>query len=276
MGSKPLPVSNFERSARCFADIWQLFAQRARAGHIEQVGGAIIASSCVAWPVLNAAFLSQPVDNADDLAACLRVSSQYFSARSLAWMFFPCTQWIAAHLHSSVPTIAAEFGLQPFMNMTGMEAAELRTPERTLPELEFRSTQDQSVRVALAEVNAAAYGLPVELALEPINVDGLWTDDVVGFVGYCDGAPVTSAAVIVYRDILYVALVASLPAVSKRGFAEAVMRYGLRTLAEKTGLKRTALHATPAGFSLYRRMGYLPVASFGAYISFPDHAPASP
>jgi hypothetical protein len=267
-----LPLLNFERSARCFSDIWQLFAQRARAGNVEQVGGVVIASSCVAWPVLNAVFLSRPVHDAADLAACLRVSSEYFSARSHGWMFFPCMQWIPKGLHSSIPAMAAEFGLQPLMNMTGMEAVQLEAPERILPELEFRSTQDPIVRVALAEVNAAAYGLPLELALEPINVDGLWTDDVVGFVGYCGGRPVTSAAVIVYRDFLYVALVASVPAVSKRGFAEAVMRYGLRTLSESTGLQRTALHATPLGLSLYGRMGYCPVASFGGYISSPHHA----
>jgi ribosomal protein S18 acetylase RimI-like enzyme len=272
VGGKLLSGLIFERSARYFADIWQLFAQRARAGHIEQVGSAIIASSCVAWPVLNAVFLSQPLHNLADLTACLGGCSEYFGTRSLGWMFFPCMQWIAEPLHSAVPAIATEFGLQPFMNITGMEADQLQTPERNLPELEFRSTQDASVRLALAEVNAAAYGLPVELALEPLNVDGLWTEDVVGFVGYWDGRPVTSAVVIVYRDVLYVALVASLPAVSKRGFAEAVMRCGLRTLAERTGLKRTALHATPVAFSLYRRMGYLPVASFPAYISFPRQA----
>jgi ribosomal protein S18 acetylase RimI-like enzyme len=265
-----LSVLHFEDSARCFSDIWRLFAQRARAGHIEQLDGALIVSSCVGWPVLNAVFLSRPVLHSAALAACLQVSSKYFSERSLGWMFFPCIQWIPEGLRASIPGIAAEFGLRPFMNMTGMEAMQLLPPERPLPQLDFRSTQDASVRVALAETNALAYDIPLELALEAINIDSLWTDDVVGFVGYHEGRPVTSAAVIVYQDILYVALVASTPEASRRGFAETAMRHGLRALAETTGLERTALHATPAGLSLYRRMGYRPVASFGGYISFPQ------
>ncbi|NJR63026.1 MAG: GNAT family N-acetyltransferase [Cyanobacteria bacterium CRU_2_1] len=43
------------------------------------------------------------------------------------------------------------------------------------------------------------------------------------------------------------------------------LRYSLAQAAQRYGKKRIALHATPAGFPMYQRMGYQPTADLRTY-----------
>ena len=263
----PSPQSEIDESALHFAEVWTLFARRARSGEVSRQAGLTLACSHVTWPILNSAFLIDAVADADDLRHRLQSAEQFFAARHLGWMFFPCESWMPDPLRGSVPQICAEFGLQRIMNMVGMVASGPTQPLRPLPSLEFRTTPREPVRIALAEVNAAAYQLPREIALEPINVEDLWADDAVGFVGYAEGQPVTSACVVVNRNVLYVALVATRPDCRNQGYAETAIRFGLEAMRKRTALQRTILHATPAGLKLYEQMGYRAVANFPAYLT---------
>jgi predicted GNAT family acetyltransferase len=51
-----------------------------------------------------------------------------------------------------------------------------------------------------------------------------------------------------------------------KGYAEAVMRHSLARASAATGIRRTVLHASPAGAPLYASMGYRPTARFTMYM----------
>jgi hypothetical protein len=51
----------------------------------------------------------------------------------------------------------------------------------------------------------------------------------------------------------------------RKGYGEATVRCALHAAYEATGLKRTSLHATDAGFPIYQRVGYHYVTGFRVY-----------
>ena len=66
---------------------------------------------------------------------------------------------------------------------------------------------------------------------------------------------------------LYVMMVASDAAHRNRGYAEAVMRRSLERAQAATGIRRTVLHASPAGRPLYASMGYRVTGEFMMYMA---------
>jgi predicted acetyltransferase len=64
---------------------------------------------------------------------------------------------------------------------------------------------------------------------------------------------------------LFLALVATLPGKQRKGYAEATVRKALYEGYPATGLKRTVLHASDAGFPVYERLGYRAVANIRLY-----------
>jgi hypothetical protein len=53
-----------------------------------------------------------------------------------------------------------------------------------------------------------------------------------------------------------------MPEARCKGYGEAVVRHALQTAYEATGISRTVLHATEAGYPLYLRLGYSPTVKF--------------
>ncbi len=97
------------------------------------------------------------------------------------------------------------------------------------------------------------------------NVLPLQTLSRPPLLGYENGRAVSTASAIVTEEYLYLALVATRPDARNKGYAEAVVRHALQTAHEATGLKRTILHATGAGFPVYKRVGYHPTARLMTY-----------
>ena len=78
-----------------------------------------------------------------------------------------------------------------------------------------------------------------------------------------------TATTIVQPECLYLALVATAPDVQGKGYGQMVLAHSLRKAHQATGLTRTILHSTQAGWPLYDRLGYRSVARLTCY------APAS-
>ncbi len=64
----------------------------------------------------------------------------------------------------------------------------------------------------------------------------------------------------------YVAMVATDPAMQRRGYAAAAMLHALDVAARTHGEHPTFLHATDAGRLIYARMGYEAVSTHTAYM----------
>jgi predicted acetyltransferase len=67
---------------------------------------------------------------------------------------------------------------------------------------------------------------------------------------------VSTATAIINEGCLFLFLVATTPEARCKEYGEAAVRQALQTAHEATGISRTVLHATEAGYPLYLRLGY--------------------
>lgn len=156
-------------------------------------------------------------------------------------------------------------GLVPMLPLTGMAAGRVAPPPA--PHNGFRLTMpaDDAGCSALLDINAAAYGLPLDDAKPMLGTAAFWRDKVL-VIGESAGAPVASTAVFPVDGCRYVALVATQPGQQRKGYADAVMRAALEQSETTFGDSITTLHATDAGRPVYERMGYSRLASHTAFI----------
>jgi ribosomal protein S18 acetylase RimI-like enzyme len=105
----------------------------------------------------------------------------------------------------------------------------------------------------VAALNVAAYGI------EWADVLGAWhgppPPDMQVLAAHEGGRAIACGVALDVGDTMGVYLVATAPAVRKRGLGTAVMR-GLLAAARRRGLAASVLQATDDGFGLYRRLGY--------------------
>lgn len=254
-------------SNRFFAQAWEFWARRSKAGLVARPPGLRVAWMNVTWPICNLTFLSEPAEA--DLDSRVQAALEYAREHHRGWLLMACQDFLPGRSSSS--DVFARHELELAVPFTGMAADRLLPPRRPLPDLEFRPVNDLETRRAYCEVNAVAYDDPIDLVLEALGGEALWGEGTFGFIGYVEGEPVTTANTIVMGDTLYMSLVATRPEDQRKGYAEAVMRHSLARAQEATGVERTVLHATPAGRPLYQEMGYRPVVDFLGYAAGGGH-----
>jgi GNAT superfamily N-acetyltransferase len=188
----------------------------------------------------------------------------YAAGQPHPWFAVACTERLPAGWQD----VVAEAGLHVALPMTGMVADALLPPRRQAPDLALRRVGDEASRRAVATINDRAYAVPAGTCDCLLGAD-LWQDDLFGVVGSVGGEDVSTATAYAVGDVLYVAMVATLPGHGRKGYGELVMREALRLAGEARGpgaipatSARTALHASEAGRPVYAAMGYEEVAHF--------------
>ncbi|GHH94136.1 GNAT family N-acetyltransferase [Streptomyces capillispiralis] len=162
-------------------------------------------------------------------------------------------------------TAAEQAGLVHAFPGTGMAGDLLPIPEPAHADLTFvRVTTDDRLR-DFADLNARAYGFPVEDGRDGLARSTLWKSRVHAYLGVREGVPVSCAATVEAQGRLFVLLVATDPAWQRRGYGEAVTRKALYEGARATGTTRATLHATEAGAPVYPRIGFEPNSPMGFY-----------
>ena len=156
--------------------------------------------------------------------------------------------------------LAAETGWLRSMQLVGMAADRLHPARMAEPGLDYRLVDDAQTGFDLGLVNSLAYEIAPDSA-DCLREMTLWANGAFGIVGYDVGRPVTGATAFVMGDIIYVAMVASVPGLHRRGYAEAAMRRAIAAAQAVAGDKRIWLHATDVGAPLYRSMGFVDSAS---------------
>lgn len=159
----------------------------------------------------------------------------------------------------------ASSGLVPMLPLTGMAAGRVAPAPSLNNGFRLTYPDDDAGCSALLNINAAAYGLPLDDAKPMLGSAAFWRGKVL-VIGESTGTPVASTAVLPVDGCRYVALVATQPGHQRRGYAEAVMRAALEQSETRFGDSITTLHATDAGRPVYERMGYSRLASHTAYI----------
>jgi ribosomal protein S18 acetylase RimI-like enzyme len=257
-----------------FHDAWRFFARASASGEVLELPEVSIAASHVTWAMMNAAFVPRPVETEEALRRAARAAAHYFAPHPRAWMLAVCEDWVPGPLRDRLNVLFAPQGLRPVLVATGMVAERLLPELRPPPRLRWHAASDSRGRCDLADINALSYDVPVATGRKTFDVPGLFTGDNRGYVGYRLDAAATCAAVLRGVGAAYVSMVATHPAHRQLGLAEAVMRHALAEARRDWGLERTVLHATPAGLSVYRRLGYRPVTRFRFFMA--DVPRASP
>lgn len=218
----------------------------------------------VAMPVYNHAVLTSPVDSVDDLRTRVDAVLDFARERSSPWMFSPCEAWLPDGAHE----LLAALGLTLAMQLTGM-ATDRLTDSPVNAGLDIRPLSGREGSRLIGDLNCAAYGMPMEWSAET-DWESFFGDNVFSCALYDGGVPASTATVLLLDGCLNVVSVATPAPFQRRGYAEAVVRWCVEKAVAATGVSRTLLHASRAGYPLYLRLGYQPVAEFTAWSPAPE------
>jgi GNAT superfamily N-acetyltransferase len=245
-----------------FISAWQLIGRPFPAVDQRTSLGLAITWPNTRFPFYNSVFLTEPMTDARVLRDTVQEAVAYMRARESGGLFIVCLDHLSGSAKDRAASILAQARLVQALPMTGMAGDILPMEAPAHPTLRFVRIADDATIQAFAQLNCVSYGVPIETGLSLVKEHTLWQEHAYGFVAYEGQRPVSTATAIVNDGCLFLFLVATAPGSRRKGYGEAVVRHALQTAHEATGIRRTVLHATEAGYPLYRRLGYHPTGKF--------------
>jgi GNAT superfamily N-acetyltransferase len=248
-------------SVQQLSDTWRTFVLDYGPGDVCDLPGMAIRWADSKFRFWNCiAFTDQGADS-QLLERRLAEAASYMRQKSQPGFIWLFEEMLAPSCRAELPAAADRAGLQLSFSGFGMAGNFLPIPEPKHPNLNFRRVTSDKDLSAYADVNSRAYNMPLEAGRDGLNRSVLWKTRMHTYLGLLDGIPVSAAATVQTNDCLFLALVATVPEVQRRGFGEATVRKALFEGARSTGLTRSVLHATMAGAPVYERIGYSKVAT---------------
>jgi GNAT superfamily N-acetyltransferase len=245
-----------------FITIWKMIGRPfPRVDQTDKPGLAITWPN-TQFPFHNALFLTGRLTDAQVLLDRVQEAAAYMRASTNGGWFVVCLDNVRGAAKESLPTILDQAKFVQAIPMTGMAGNILPMKASGHPALRFERILDDSTIQEFAEINCVSYDVPHETSLSLIKEHTLWHEHAYGFVAYEGDKPVSTATAIINEGRLFLFLVATMPEARQKGYGEAVVRHALQTAHEATGIRRTVLHATGAGYPLYLHLGYRPTAKF--------------
>lgn len=248
-----------------FIKSWKYFTSQLSRSENLEIGGLAINWGNTATKFFNTIVVANPIQDEADLEAKIKLARDYADKHSKPWWLAICEDWLPENIRPQVPEILSRYELVPFIHLTGMAADRLLPPVKPLPTLDCISVNNLETRRALILINAIGFEIPSEPWRELFEIDKFWRKTVFASVGYVGDKAVSSAIILLLDGRFDVAFVATLPEYRKQGYAETVIRHCLTQAEQYCGTCPTVLHASPAGTSLYQKMGYHAVTHFQIY-----------
>ena len=233
-------------------------------GEVRELHGVSIASAGVTFQMFNAAFLSAPVASEVELAQRILLASLHFEKRAQEWAYWVCEDWMDARTRKRSKKLFDKHGLRHTVDLPGMVAERVLLPAKPLPPLDVRRVADSTTRDAFFAIGSVCFNVPLSWFREVFEQQAVW-DRFIGYVGYREGEPVSTAAVVVGAGAAGVYNVATIPGFQRHGYGETVMRHALGAVRREHGIERSILQSTPAGYRLYERMGYRTITTVAVY-----------
>jgi ribosomal protein S18 acetylase RimI-like enzyme len=237
-------------------------------GTVREQNGLTLVNSGVSFSAFNAALLNGPaVDRPVELQTRLRAAKRYFQGEKMPWSFWMPDEIVSPQARESSSVAIRASGLRWVAQHEGMIADELAAPLRALPALEFRRVFDRATRAHFARLSSSVFDLPAPISTAVYGQQGFWRGTMSAWVGYWEGHAVCCAATEPAAGVIGIYSVATHPGFRRRGFAESITRHALDEARSATGLHACILHATRAGQSLYRHMGFRYSTRLDVYVS---------
>jgi ribosomal protein S18 acetylase RimI-like enzyme len=256
----------FESVADNLRESFRVVAAGRGKGEIRELGGVSIASAGVRFQMFNAAFLSSPIATEAELAQRILLATLHFESRDLDWAYWVCEDMMEPRIRRASRRIFERHGLRHSVDLPGLLAERVAPPVKALPALEIRKVHDAATRDAFCAIASVCFHVPIQWFLEVFDNLGVW-GRFAGYVGYLDGEPVSTTAIVMGGHAIGVYNVATIPQHQRRGYGETIMRHALARAYDEHGTERSILQSTPAGARLYQRMGYRAVAKIAVYAS---------
>lgn len=257
-------MSGFEVVDANLRRAMRFFGYATGTGEIIEQGGMLIISSGLNYGVFNLVLLTE---RCADLEARIAEAATHFQARRRRWSFWVCEDLLERTARRRARQIFQDSGFRALSHPPGMIASELSIPVRPLPELCIQPVAGKESRRDFLSVASICFDVPARVARAVYEPDTAWNGAYRGFVGYLNGIPVSTVAIVEEAGALGVYSLATLPEYRRQGFGEALLRKALAEVRATTGVDPTVLQSTDAGFSLYRRMGYREVTRYAVYLS---------
>jgi ribosomal protein S18 acetylase RimI-like enzyme len=257
----------FENVADNLRESFRVIAASRTPGDLKELRGVSIASAGVAFQMFNAAFLSEPVATPAELAQRILLASLYFNSKGLEWAYWACEGWISdVKTRRRSRKIFEDHGLRHSVDLPGMVAERMLPSTKRLPKMEIRRVTDSATREAFCGIGSVCFHVPPMWFGEVFDSNGVW-NGFRGYVGYADGEPVTTTAIVLGGDAVGVYNVGTLPGHQRRGYGETVMRHAVADAQREHQMERVVLQSTPAGMRLYERMGFRTITRVSVYSS---------
>ncbi len=248
-----------------YASVWKVLVGEFPSADLEDRPGLSISWADNPFPFWNAVFLTEPVIDAVGLRNRLKAAAAYARTKRQMGLIYLCDEYLTSSAKAALPAALGEAKLELSLPVHGM-AGDIRPfAASSRPTLQMRRVTEEAQLGVYADINCEGYGFPLDWGQAGVRGTHLWTEKAYSYLGYEGDHPVCGASVVVHDTSLYLALVATRPNAQRKGYGEAVVRHALQSAHDSTGLCRTILHASDAGFPVYRRVGYHKTASILAY-----------
>jgi ribosomal protein S18 acetylase RimI-like enzyme len=262
------PVGAHEAITRNLGHAMSNYARSTEHGEVTEADGLLLVNSGVRYAVFNAAVLTASFrGDAAAVEECVHTAARHFRARRQPWSCWVCEDLLQPDVREQSRRQFERLGLQLVAEHVGMTADLVQPPLRALPAMDARRVAGPESRRDFVRLASTVFHLPPRVARQVYDSERFWNGNLVGWVGYVDGTPVSTAATDIHAGVIGVYSVATSSEHRRRGYGEWITRHALEAARQTSGLTRSILQSTTAGLSLYRRMGYRPATRFGVYIS---------
>jgi len=231
---------------------------------VEAESGWLLGAGGSSHPVIsNAAFRSS--DDVDPAELIAR-AKDFFGARGRGFSLWVRGEQPEDH---DLTAAAGAAGLQQAYEMPEMVLAAPVEPPRFPADVELRKLTAPEQADDYWRVAAASYsslGFPPEVFAGYRNHSGLLAENVVAFIAYLDGDPVSIAMTIVSHGVAGIYWVGSLEGARGKGLGRAVTAAATNA-GFNLGADIASLQASPMGKPIYTDMGYETVFDYRLLMS---------
>ncbi len=195
----------------------------------------------------------------------IQETAQFFDRQSLSWNLWLCDTLMPPRSQRRTGLFLRGFGLSRISDATALATNELQPPRRRPPEIAMRRVRSTADTQAFCRVLTAVFAAPPGQLRAVYGSPQLWGSAFRGYLAAYEGFDVSIACTLAAAGLITVYTVGTLPAYTRRGIAEALMRFAIADTKAEVGPLPLAVQTTADSLSLYRRMGFRPTGHFSLY-----------
>jgi len=226
---------------------------RSMGGDVSGDGPLVLVASGLPIAFFNGGFVAGSISDPERTIAD---AVAFFGARSLPFLL-----WVRDGLAPDLVAAASATGLRPQAGPPLMALSPVPPMRPLLDGLSVEVVADEASLADHARLLTEAFEMPREVGDRFIRPALLETADFAVVIGRVDGEPVSTAAVAVSGSTAGVYNVATPKEFRGKGFGETLTDAAIRE-GVRRGCDHAILQASPAGYPVYLRMGFVEIARY--------------